>query len=75
MRCGARLDASCLLPLEAEVGRVALPRGPAAVAGAGLRLMVNLPPGTDELALVVAACEQSLQIFGALAYRARPRWS
>ena len=50
-----------------------LPRLHVEGVAAGLHLMVNLPPGTDERALIIAAREQSIRVFGAFAYRARPR--
>jgi GntR family transcriptional regulator/MocR family aminotransferase len=40
---------------------------------AGLHLMVNLPPNTDEKELVRAAQEKSIRIFGASECRMRPR--
>ena len=40
---------------------------------AGLHLMVNLPPDTDEKEVVRAAGEKSIRIFGASVCRVRPR--
>ncbi|MGI9026818.1 MAG: PLP-dependent aminotransferase family protein [Burkholderiaceae bacterium] len=50
-----------------------LPHLPVGGVAAGLHLMVNLPPGIDEKALVRAALEKSIHVFGASAYRVRPR--
>jgi GntR family transcriptional regulator/MocR family aminotransferase len=40
---------------------------------AGLHLMMNLPPGTNERDLVRIALDRSIRIYGASQYRARPR--
>ena len=40
---------------------------------AGLHLMVNLPPGTDEKEVVRAAQEKSIRVFGASDNWVRPR--
>jgi len=50
-----------------------LPGLPIGGVAAGLHLMLNLPPGTDEHALLVAAAEHSIRVFGAAQYRARLR--
>jgi GntR family transcriptional regulator/MocR family aminotransferase len=50
-----------------------LPQLPVGGVAAGLHLMVNLPPDTDEREVVGAAREKSIRIFGASAYRVRPR--
>lgn len=50
-----------------------LPGLPVSGVAAGLHLMVNLPPAIDENALLGAAREQSVHVFGAGACRTRPR--
>ena len=40
---------------------------------AGLHLMLDLPAGSDESAVVAEADAQSIRVFGAARYRARPR--
>jgi GntR family transcriptional regulator/MocR family aminotransferase len=40
---------------------------------AGLHLMLDLPPGADEAAIIAAADAQSIRVFGAARYRTRPR--
>jgi GntR family transcriptional regulator/MocR family aminotransferase len=40
---------------------------------AGLHLMLSLPAGTNENALLASAAERSIRVFGAAQYRARPR--
>jgi len=50
-----------------------LPGLPIGGVAAGLHLMLNLPPGTDENALLSTAAERSIRVFGAAQYRVRPR--
>ena len=42
---------------------------------AGLHLMMDLPAGSDESAVVAEAEQSSIRLFGAARYRARPRQS
>jgi len=49
-----------------------LPDLPIGGVAAGLHLMLHLPAGTDESAVIAAAARRSIHVFGVSRYRARP---